>query len=109
MEKEKNMGKRNLSFITLILLVLFQLNNLKADLIVEKKLLFFFNKIEVKGNIDVFLKKGGRQREAEVYADSEIIESVITKVSQKTLFIDANNTYNIARRVPFFKLKAQTK
>ena len=109
MGKEKNMGKRNLSFLTLILLILPQLNCLKADLASTKKLLFFFNKIEVNGNIDVFLKKGKRLREATIYADSEIIESVVTKVSQKTLFIDANNTYNIARRIPFIRLKAERK
>ena len=103
------MGKRNLSFLTLILLILPQLNCLKADLASTKKLLFFFNKIEVNGNIDVFLKKGKRLREATIYADSEIIESVVTKVSQKTLFIDANNTYNIARRIPFIRLKAERK
>ena len=109
MEKEKNMGKRNLSSLILILLFLLQLNCLKADLASENKLLFFFNKIEVNGNVDVFLKKGKRLREAKVYADSEIIKSVITKVSQKTLFIDANNTYNIARRIPFIRLKAERK
>ena len=71
--------------------------------------MFFFDKIEVNGNIDVFLIKGKRQREAKVYADSEIIESVLSKVSQKTLFIDANNTYNIARRLPFIRLVAERK
>ena len=109
MGKEINMRKRNLRLIAFILLVLFQLNSLKADLVEEKKLLFFFNKIEVNGNIDVFLINGKRQREAKVYADSEIIESVMTKVSQKTLFIDANNTYNIARRLPFIRLVAERK
>ena len=99
MEKEKNMGKRNLSSLILILLFLLQLNCLKADLASENKLLFFFNKIEVNGNVDVFLKKGKRLREAKVYADSEIIKSVITKVSQKTLFIDANNTYNYINQI----------
>ncbi len=109
MGKEKNMGKRNLSFLTLILLILPPLNGLKADLASEKRLLFFFNKIQVNGDVDVFLKKGKRLREASVYADSEIIKSVFTKVSQKTLFIDANNTYNIARRIPFIRLKAERK
>mgnify|MGYP003970258491 FL=1 len=109
MGKEKNMGKRNHNFFIFILLVLPELYFLKADLTSEKKLLFFFNKIEVNGNVDVFLKRGTRLREAKIYADSEIINSVLTKVSQKTLFIDANNTYNIARRLPFIRLKAERK
>jgi hypothetical protein len=109
MEKGKSMGKRNLNFFILVLLVLPEVYLLKADLTSEKKLLFNFNKIEVNGGVDVFLKKGKRLREAKIYADSEIINSVLTKVSQKTLFIDANNTYNIARRLPFIRLKAERK
>ena len=35
--------------------------------------------------------------------------SIKTLVSKKTLHIDANNTYNLARRLPFLKIKAQRK
>ena len=80
---------------------------LQGELESQKKLLFFFDKIEVDGNVDVFLIKGKRLREATIYADSEIISSIKAEVSRKTLFIDANNTYNIARRLPFIKLKAE--
>jgi len=75
----------------------------------QRRLLFFFDKIEVNGEVDVFLKKGKRNRETTVYADSEIIDSVITKVSKRTLYVDANNTYQLARRLPFVKLNARRK
>lgn len=75
----------------------------------QRRLLFFFDKIEVNGEVDVFLKKGKRNREAMIYADSEIIDSVVTKVSKRTLYIDANNTFQLARRIPFVKLNAQRK
>lgn len=75
----------------------------------QRRLLFFFNKIEVNGDVDVFLNKGKRNREATIYADSEIIDSVLTKVSQRTLYVDANNTYRLSRRLPFLKLDARRK
>ena len=75
----------------------------------QRRLLFFFDKIEVNGEVDVFLSKGKRNREATIYADSEIIDTVLTKVSKRTLYVDANNTYRLARRLPFIKLNAQRK
>jgi len=75
----------------------------------QRRLLFFFDKIEVNGEVDVFLNKGKRNREATIYADSEIIDSVRTRVSKRTLYVDANNTYRLARRLPFLKLNAQRK
>ena len=75
----------------------------------KKSLLFFFDKIEVKGDVDVFLVKGKRTREVTLFADSEIIDSVYTKVRSKTLYIDANNTYSLARRIPFIRINARTK
>ncbi len=109
MGKGKIMEKRKLKISTLILFLLSLYNALKADLASQKKLLLYFDEIEVNGNIDVFLNKGKRFREAQIYADSEIINSVIVKVSKRTLFIDANNTYNIARRLPFIRLQAERK
>ena len=105
-EERKSMEKRNSKpfvFIGFFLATSF----LGAELESERKLLFFFDKIEVNGNVDVFLVKGKRLREATVYADAEIIQSIKTEVSRKTLFIDANNTYNIARRLPFIRLNAE--
>ncbi len=78
-----------------------------AEIVIQKKLLFFFDKIQVSGNVDVFLDAGKRLREASIYADSEIIDSIQVRVFNKTLFIDANNTYDIARRLPFLRLKAE--
>ena len=75
----------------------------------QRRLLFFFDKIEVNGEVDAFLSKGKRNREATIYADSEIIDTVLTKVSKRTLYADANNTYRLARRLPFIKLNAQRK
>ena len=75
----------------------------------QRRLLFFFDKIEVNGEVDVFLSKGNRNREATIFADSEIIDTVLTKVSKRTLYADANNTYRLARRLPFIKLNAQRK
>lgn len=78
-----------------------------GELSSERRLLFFFDKIEIKGEVDVFLSKGKRNRETTVYADSEIIDSVITKVRDKTLYVEANNTYELTRRLPFLKLNAK--
>jgi hypothetical protein len=105
-EERKSMVKRNSKLFAFIFFF-FATSLLRGELESEKKLLFFFDKIEVNGNIDVFLVKGKRLREAFVYADTEIIQSIKTEVSRKTLFIDANNTYNIARRLPFIRLNAE--
>lgn len=109
MEEEKHMVKRSLNFLLGLLFFITNLSELQGELTSQKKLLFFFDKIEVRGNVDVFLTKGKRLREATLYADSEIITSIKTRVSKKTLHIDANNTYNLARRLPFLKIKAQRK
>ena len=108
-EEIKNMVKRTSEFYIFLVLLLFTSSILNAELDSQKRLLFLFDKIEINGNVDVFLTKGKRLREATIYADTEIIHSIKTEVLTKTLFIDANNTYNIARRLPFIKLKAERK
>ena len=105
-EERKSMEKRNSKLFAFIFFFL-AASLLRGELESKKKLLFFFDKIEVNGNVDVFLVKGKRLMEASVYADTEIIQSIKTEVSRKTLFIDANNTYNIARRLPFIRLNAE--
>ena len=60
---------------------------------------FFFDKVQVKGSLDVFIKPGKRNGEAKIYADAEIIDLVHLHVSERTLFIDANNTLTIRRRL----------
>ena len=78
-----------------------------GDLTSERRLLFKFDKIDVRGEVDVFLHQGRRLREATVYADKEIIEQVLTRVENKTLIIDANNSVQFGRRLPFLRINAQ--
>ena len=78
-----------------------------GDLTSEKRLLFKFDKIDVRGEVDVFLHQSRRLREATVYADKEIIEQVLTRVENKTLIIDANNSVQFGRRLPFLRLNAK--
>ena len=101
------MERKNPNLFLFALLLMSFSGSLAAEITIQKKLLFFFDKIEVRGNVDVFLVEGKRLREASIYADAEIIDSIQVRVSQKTLFIDANNTYEIARRLPFLRLKAE--
>ena len=49
----------------------------------------------------MFIGKGQRNREAYVYADSEIIDHMQLEVRDRTLFLDANNTFFLQRRLPF--------
>lgn len=109
MEKERDMEKESHKFLSILFIFLFYTPNLQAALESKKKLLFYFDRIEVKGNVDIFLTEGRRPYECTIYADSEIIGSVQTRVSQKTLLIDANNTFNLARRLPFIRLNAERK
>ncbi len=107
--KRKSMERRKIKIFCLLILNLVYLITIFGELKSKKRLLFFFDKIEVTGNVDVYLTEGKRKHECTIYADSKIIDSVVTKVSQKTLFIDANNTFNFARRLPFIRLNAERK
>ncbi len=78
-----------------------------GELTSDRRLLFLFDKIEVRGEVDVFLRQGKRLRECTVYTDKEIIETVQTRVTNRTLVIDANNTYDIGRRLPFLRIDAK--
>lgn len=83
-----------------------------ADFIVasvenRNKLLFFFNKIEIKGDLEVFVEKGEKRGKVSIYADSQIMDGVRAEVSRKTLYLDANNSFSIQRRIPFVKLRAE--
>ncbi len=101
------MGKRKASFWTGLLWAgtLFT-DLLWAEVDSRRHLLFHFDKIEVKGALDVFIEPGLRNREVEIYADAEIIDSIVCKVANRTLFLDANNTYSLRRRIPFIGLSA---
>ena len=83
-------------------------NSYHASAVLTKKrqLLFFFDKIDVKGSVSVFIEPRARNEEAFIYADAEIIDEVSLHVRDRTLFIDAKNTFDISRRLPFLKINA---
>lgn len=95
------------SLFSRLLLAALAFSPLRAELGSDKRLLFLFDKIEVLGEVDVFLTQGKRLRECTVYADKEILPAVRTEVVNRTLFIDANNTYALGRRLPFLRLNAK--
>ncbi len=102
------MGARGNRFLCLLVLPhLFLAGVSFGELASDRRLLFLFDKIEVRGEVDVFLRQGKRLRECTVYADKGIIETVQTRVTNRTLVIDANNTYDIGRRLPFLRIDAK--
>jgi hypothetical protein len=103
------MGKGNKISLLSLCMLSFAVQPLFPALETRNKLLFYFDKIEVKGDLDVFIKKGQKRGKVSIYADSEIMDSVTAKVRQKTLFLDANNSYEFKRRIPFVKLNATRK
>ena len=107
--KEKGMGRKSLKSLLSLKLLYFFLFSQMGNLQQRKAYSSFLIKLKLKGDVDVFLVKGKRSREVTLFADSEIIDSVYTKVRSKTLYIDANNTYSLARRIPFIRINARTK
>lgn len=97
------------TLLSLFSSLFFGLIVLSADIENRNELLFFFDKIEAKGDVDVFVKKGDNRGKISIFADSQIINSVVARVSQKTLFIDANNSFAFQRRIPFVKFNATRK
>ena len=77
-------------------------SSLLGELTQKRQMLFYFDKIEVNGAVDVFVTPGPRNEEALIFADSEIMDISLT-VRERILFIDANNTFDISRRLPFIK------
>ena len=74
----------------------------------SKRLLsFHFDKIEVRGALTLFVKPGKRNRQVEYFADSTIIDTVSVHVRNRTLFLDANNSYQLTRKIPLIRLSAQ--
>ena len=93
--------------IVCLLIFLIGTNHLSSALTKKRELLFFFDKIEINGAVDVFVKPGTRNAEAFIYADSSVMEEIGLNVRERTLFIEANNTFDISRRLPFLKLSAE--
>ena len=56
--------------------------------------------------MSVFIEPGRRNREIEIFADQEIIDSIGFRVFNRTLFLEANNTYTFKRRIPFIGVSA---
>ena len=98
------MAKEN-KWVWILFSFLFSFCSSNAELTYRRELLFFFDKLEVRGAIDVFIRKGQRNREAYVYADSEIIDNIQLQVRDRTLFLDANNTFFILTNLRFKILK----
>jgi hypothetical protein len=73
----------------------------------KKKLMFHFDKIEVRGDLQVFVEPSKRNREVEYFASSDIIDSVQAKVKGRTLFLEANNTFDLSRRIPLIRISAK--
>ena len=103
------MGSANKILSSLISSLFFVVIPLAAEIENRNELLFFFDKIEAKGEVDVFVKKGDTRGKISIFADSQIINSVVARVTQKTLFIDANNSFEFQRRIPFVKFNASRK
>ena len=89
----------------LVMLVLPSVNGSSVES--KKKLMFHFDKIEVRGAIQVFVEPRKRNREIEYFANSEIIDSIESRVVGKTLYLDANNTFDLSRRIPLIRVSAQ--
>ena len=99
--------KSSLLKIILLISALASASSSFSALTKKRQLLFFFDKIEINGAVDVFVKPGTRNEEAFIYADSSVINDIGLNVRERTLFIEANNTFDISRRLPFLKLSAE--
>ena len=104
---DENIIQKNSRVGVFLIVFLIGFNQLFPALTKKRQLLFFFDKIEINGAIDVFVKPGERNEEAFIFADSAVIDSIGLNVRERTLFIDANNTFDISRRLPFLKLSAE--
>ena len=106
MGRIRNTVQKNKIYWELPLLFLFVCMTAQAELVKKKQLLLHFDKVVVDGAIDVFIQPGQRNEEATIYSDSEIINKVSLYVRNRTLFVDANNSFNLMRRIPFVRFNA---
>ena len=93
--------------IKLFLLCLSHFNSLSGTVVSKKKLCFHFDQIEVRGAVSVFVEPGKRNRQVEYFADSSIINSITAEVRNRTLYIDANNSFSLSRVIPLLRISAQ--
>ena len=80
---------------------------LNAEIQSKRQLAFHFDKIEAKGALTVFVEPGKRLRQIEYFADSSIIDTVTASVKNRTLYLDANNSFMLSRKIPLLRLSAQ--
>ncbi len=73
----------------------------------KRILAFHFDRIEARGALSIFIQPGKRNRQIEYFADSSIIDSVSAFVRNRTLFLDANNSFSVSKRIPLLRLSAQ--
>jgi len=108
-EKKDNLISSRYLFIGLYAFfnLLFVLLPLEGRVESKRVLSFHFDKIEVGGALTVFIEPGKRNRQVEYFADSSIIDSVIAEVRDRTLYLDANNSFSLIRKIPLIKLSAQ--
>jgi hypothetical protein len=107
-KEDKRLRKQVLVFFVVLLFVDIFLSGQIYGAIASKKVLsFHFDKIEARGALSLFIKPGKRNRQIEYFADSSIIETVSVRVSNRTLFLDANNSFMLSRRIPLLRLTAQ--
>ena len=107
-KRDKRFYKQVLGFFVFLLLVdVFGGNRIYAAIESKKVLSFHFDKIEARGALSLFIKPGKRNREIEYFADSSMIDTVAIRVSNRTLYLDANNSFMLSRRIPLLRLTAQ--
>ena len=71
----------------------------------ESKLLRHFDRIEVRGAVNVYAKQEKRLRVATVYTDDSVLESVVTEVRGRTLVVEADNVGKYAPRLPLVRIE----
>ena len=85
-------------------LIIFFASTASAKLTKDRRLLRHFDQIEVRGAVKVFVTQEQRLREAMVYAEDSILESVVTEVKGRTLVVEAGNVTRYAPRLPLIRI-----
>jgi len=102
----KIVGALNRLLVLFIILWFFHYKLLNGAVESKSKLSFHFDKIEVRGAVTVYIEPGKRNRHVEYFADSSIIDTITVEVRNRTLYIDANNSYSLSRVIPLLRISA---
>ena len=104
--RKKNTVRTLTSFLfSNLFLILCQ--NLECAVESKRLMMFHFDKIEASGALTLFIEPGKRNRQVEVFADASVIDSLSAQVENRTLFLDANNSFTLKRRIPLIQINAQ--